>query len=68
MESTIIKIAGMSCAGCVKSVTEVLRRQPGVVSAAVSLERGEAEVQYEPAEASLRSLMGAVDDAGFAAS
>ena len=68
METTIIKVAGMSCGVCVNSVTNVLQGLPGVSSAVVSLERGEATVEFESARVTREALTQAVDDAGFEAS
>jgi copper chaperone len=68
METTIIKVAGMSCGGCVSSVTKVLQGLPGVASATVSLERGEATVEFESASVTREALAQAVEDAGFEAS
>lgn len=65
METTVIKVGGMSCQGCVKSVTGVLSALPGVSSAEVSLERGEATVRYDPAQVDAARLKGAIEDAGF---
>lgn len=65
METTVIKVGGMSCQGCVKSVTGVLSALPGVASAEVSLERGEAMVRYDPAQVDMARLKGAIEDAGF---
>ncbi len=58
----------MSCQGCVKSVTNILVALPGVKKAEVSLERGEAAVDFESAEVSREQLVQAVDDGGFSAS
>ena len=49
MESATIKIAGMTCMGCVRSVTNVLQELPGVSRAEVSLDRGEAQVEFDSA-------------------
>jgi copper chaperone CopZ len=65
METTVIKVGGMSCQGCVKSVTGVLSALPGVDSAEVSLERGEATVRYDPAQVDMARMKGAIEDAGF---
>lgn len=65
MEQSTIKVGGMSCQGCVKSVTDVLQALPGVASVAVSLEAGEARVQHEPAQTSVAALRNAIEDAGF---
>jgi copper chaperone len=67
METTIIKVSGMSCGGCVKSVTQVLTGQPGVASAAVSLERAEAQVGFDPLLTTRAALLAAIDAAGFEA-
>jgi copper chaperone len=65
MENVVIKVGGMSCQGCVKSVTGALTALPGVVAAEVSLEQGEARVTFDPAAVSAAQLRQAVDDAGF---
>lgn len=68
MESTLLKVGGMSCQGCVKSVTKVLLEQPGVAKAEVSLERGEARVAYDAGKVTRDALKQAIDNAGFEAS
>ena len=68
METTTLKVGGMSCGGCVKSVTNVLQGLPGVAKAEVSLEKGEAKVDYEAATATRAAMVAAIADAGFEAS
>ena len=68
MESTLLKIGGMSCQGCVKSVTKVLLELPGVDKAEVSLDRGEARVGYDAGKVSPVTMKQAIEDAGFEAS
>jgi len=65
MESTVIKISGMTCQGCVKSVTRVLSSVPGVADVDVSLDRGEACFSFDPARAGQAEFRRAVEDAGF---
>ena len=65
METTIIKVGGMSCQKCVASVTGVLAQLPGVSAVQVSLEAGEAQVSFDPARVNLAALKEAVEDAGF---
>ena len=67
METVKLTVKGMTCGGCVRSVTNVLGGVAGVKSAAVSLERSEAEVTFDPAVANLEQLKTAVQDAGFEA-
>ena len=65
MEEVLIKVAGMSCQGCVKNLTGALAATPGVSSVAVSLEQGEARVAYDPALVSSNALRTVVEDCGF---
>lgn len=64
---TVLKVTGMTCQGCVRSVSRVLQELPGVETVAVSLERGEAAVVHDPGRAPPEVLRKAVDEAGFAA-
>ena len=65
METTTIKVGGMSCGGCVKSVTGVLMAQDGVAKAEVSLEQAQAIIEYDAARLSRVQLAQAIEDAGF---
>ena len=65
METTTIKVDGMSCGGCVKSVTGVLTALDGVASADVSLERKQAVVEFDAAKVTRDRLKAAIEDAGF---
>jgi copper chaperone len=67
MESIVLKVIGMSCGGCVKSVTNVLQELPGVAKAEVSLEQGEAKVDFDPAKVTREAMAQAIADAGFEA-
>ena len=67
MDTVVLKVSGMSCGGCVKSVTGVLEALPGVAKAEVSLEKAEAVVSYEPGLATREHMIEAIDDAGFEA-
>lgn len=67
METTTIKVEGMSCGGCVKSVTNVLTALPGVTKADVSLEDKQARVEYEAGRVSIEDMKRAIVDAGFEA-
>ncbi len=65
METISIPIEGMTCGGCVKSVTGVLQKIDGVKNVAVSLEKKQAEVEYEQAKTSPAALKQAIEDAGY---
>ncbi|WP_293762432.1 heavy metal-associated domain-containing protein [uncultured Aquitalea sp.] len=65
MTELIMKIDGMTCGGCVKSVTGILSTMAGVESADVSLEQKQAVVRFDAAVVSAEELAAAVEDAGF---
>jgi len=65
MEKVTLGIDGMTCGGCVKSVTNVLSALDGVAKAEVSLEKKSAVVDYDPAKVSLAQFKQSVEDAGF---
>lgn len=67
MTTSVIKVSGMSCQGCVRSVAGVLQALPGVSGVEVSLERGEARVEHDAAQAGLAEIKRAVVEAGFEA-
>lgn len=65
MTEVTIRVAGMSCGGCVRNVTGVLKALSGVDLAEVSLEDGVARVAFDPAQVSVEQLRGAIEAAGF---
>jgi copper chaperone len=67
MASVVVKVSGMKCGGCVKSVTNVLQELPGVNRVEVLLEPGEARVDYDPGKVQVEAMKQAVADAGFEA-
>lgn len=62
MSKKTLKIEGMMCEGCVKSVKEALDKIPGITSVDVNLKKGTAVVQ---GDADDETLIKAVVDAGF---
>ncbi|NMG74860.1 heavy-metal-associated domain-containing protein [Aromatoleum diolicum] len=65
MAEATIKVEDMSCGGCVRNVTTVLKGLPGVEDAQVSLEGAQAVVRYDPTQVSVDAMRTAVEDAGF---
>jgi copper chaperone len=63
METTTLRIGGMSCGHCVKAVRDALGELPGVQVQQVDV--GAATVQYDPAVARPEQLAEAVRDAGY---
>lgn len=62
MAKKTVKIEGMMCEGCVRSVKESLEKVPGITNVEVNLEKGTATVQ---GDADDDALIRAVVDAGF---
>lgn len=67
METIDLKVQGMDCDGCVKSVTRMLSGVPGVQSVDVSLAEARARVTYDPARTTVPDMKKAVVRAGFKA-
>lgn len=67
-EKITLKVEGMSCEHCVKTVTEALEELDGVKKAKVNLKKGEAKVKYDSENTSIDVLTKAVEDAGYKAS
>jgi copper chaperone len=65
METITMNVQGMTCGGCVASVTRVLKAVPGVADVAVTLKPGSATVTFDPARTAAPALRTAVEDAGF---
>jgi copper chaperone len=65
METVTLKVNGMTCGGCVASVTRVLHALPGVGEVVVALEPGTATVSYDPQRTGLPAFERAVQDAGY---
>lgn len=65
MNEIILSVTGMTCGGCVNSVHKVLTALPGVQSADVSLNPGQARVVFDPARVDRVALVQAIVDAGF---
>jgi copper chaperone CopZ len=68
-EKVVLKVDGMTCDACVRSVTRKLGRVPGVTSAEVALGTGEgsgsAGVEIDQTQAGVKQLIDAVEQIGF---
>ena len=65
METITMNVKGMTCGGCVASVTRVLKSVPGVAEVAVTLDPGAATVTFDSGRTSAPALRNAVEDAGY---
>ncbi|KAJ2400228.1 Cu(2+)-transporting P-type ATPase, partial [Coemansia sp. RSA 2559] len=60
-----LNIYGMTCASCVSLVERAVKKEPGVVSVAVSLALETAAIEYRPSEIGVRRLVAVAEGAGF---
>lgn len=65
MRTEVLKVGGMTCGGCAKSVTNALRGIAGVREVEVSVPRGEATIEFDEARTSTEDLRTAVRRAGY---
>ncbi|WP_373753125.1 heavy-metal-associated domain-containing protein [Neisseria weixii] len=68
MESITLNVEGMTCSGCVKSVTRILENTDGVAKAEVSLENKSAVIEFDATKTNVDALIEAIEDGGFDAS
>lgn len=65
MDRITLNVGGMTCNGCVASVTRVVRALPGVTSADVSLADSAATVEFDPTRTSAEQIRQAIVTAGY---
>ena len=66
-EEMVFTVRGMTCEGCVGTVTNAVEAVPGVTKADVSLEKNEAVVTADPEEATAENIVAAIREAGYEA-
>jgi len=66
-ERLLIAIEGMQCTSCANGIKVMLKRTPGVISAEVSYERSEANVEYDPSATSPEKIIKAITNMGYKA-
>lgn len=65
MKTEHLIVTGMTCGGCVNSLTRALKAVTGVIDVNVLLATGETSVQYDENLASSDQLRLAVENAGY---
>lgn len=68
MDRKRLQVSGMSCQHCVNRVTKIIGGFDGVSNVNVTLEKKEANFDYDPAKANVQSIIKAIVDAGYQAS
>ncbi|AFZ61225.1 copper-translocating P-type ATPase [Anabaena cylindrica FACHB-243] len=67
MENATLKLRGMSCASCARSVEDAIASVPGVNECSVNFGAEQATVDYDPRKTDLQTIQDAVDAAGYSA-
>ncbi|OAQ35381.1 heavy metal translocatin [Linnemannia elongata AG-77] len=66
MVSTVdLQICGMTCASCVNAIETELRKEPGILSVAVSLTLQAAKIEYDDQVLGVRNIVERIEDLGF---
>jgi len=65
VEKVQLKVEGMTCGGCVKSIQNALSSRDGVAKAEANLEAKLVTVEFDPALIQRAGLVEAIEDAGF---
>lgn len=65
MEQVELRVEGMTCGGCVKSIQNALTGRDGVNSANADLDSGIVTIEFDPAVIQKPALSAAIQDAGF---
>ena len=64
-ERVDLPVSGMSCAACARSIENQLAATPGVENAHVNFATSTATVEFDPARAAVRDLVGAIEELGY---
>lgn len=62
---TVLKISGMSCAGCVNVIQNKLLETKGVINCEVNLGGEKALLEYDPTQIDISKIEHAIDSAGY---
>jgi copper chaperone len=65
VERIELKVEGMTCGGCVKSIQNALNARDGVASATADLDAKQVAIEFDPAVIQQADLVEAIEDAGF---
>ncbi len=61
-KSVALKVSGMSCGACAKTVEKEARKIAGVKTAKISQPKGEAVITYDPARTSPEAIAKRISD------
>jgi P-type Cu+ transporter len=67
MKNTTLKLHGMSCASCARSIEEAISSVSGVNKCIVNFGAELVTVEYDPRKTDIKTILKAVDEAGYSA-
>jgi P-type Cu+ transporter len=67
MDTTTLKLRGMSCASCANNIEQAIQTVPGVAEASVNFGAEQATVTYDSKRTDLETIQDAVREAGYSA-
>ncbi|MBU3160835.1 heavy metal translocating P-type ATPase [Clostridium frigoris] len=65
MKNKILKVEGMTCAACAKTIERVSKKLPGVEDASVNIATEKLNISYDDSLIKLSDIQNAVDKAGY---
>jgi Cu+-exporting ATPase len=68
IDTTTLKLQGMSCAGCANAIQKAISGVSGVEECEVNFASEQATVQFNPEQTNIKVIQNAVEDAGYGAS
>jgi copper chaperone len=65
MEKAVLRVDGMSCDHCVKTITKAAGDLPSVKNVAVDVKGGTVSFMFDPAKSPLKNIEAVITDAGY---
>ena len=65
MEKTVLRVDGMSCEHCVKSIKNAVGALSGVANVSVDLSAKTVTVEHDPAQSPLDKIKFEIEDQGY---
>jgi len=65
MDNATIKVEGMTCGGCVKSIENALAKHEAIARTSADLDAGTVSVEFDEKRIQRSAIERAITDAGF---
>lgn len=65
MDTTVLKVDGMSCEHCVKAIKNAVGALPGISIVSVNLKLKTVTVEHDPAQAPIDKIKAEIEDQGY---